>query len=89
MKSKTEYSGFRNDKKSNSSGIKLINPERVPLTPEILKTFPDYKNIDEESAKETYETIKAFARVDTNLGFGIFIVLQRVEKVLQPERLLP
>jgi hypothetical protein len=63
MKSKPECSGFVNDKQSNSLGIKLINLERGSLTPEILKTFPGYENIDEESAKETCETIKAFARV--------------------------
>ena len=63
MKSKTQRSSSTNDKQSSSSSIKLINPKREELTPEILRTFPGYENLDEESAKEQCESIKTFARI--------------------------
>jgi hypothetical protein len=63
MKSKTQRSSSTNDKQSSSPSIKLLNPKRQELTPEILKTFPGYENLDEESAKEQCESIKTFARI--------------------------
>lgn len=62
MKSKTQRSSSTNDK-SGSPSIKLLNPKREELTPEILRTFPGYENLDEESAKEQCESIKTFARI--------------------------
>jgi hypothetical protein len=63
MKSKTQRLSSTNDKQSSSSSVNLINPKREQLTPEILKTFPGYEDLDEESAKEICDSIKTFATI--------------------------
>jgi hypothetical protein len=43
--------------------VKLINPKREPLTPEILKRFPGYEDLSEEQLIEQCESIRTFARL--------------------------
>jgi hypothetical protein len=43
--------------------VKLINPKREPLTPEILKRFPGYEGLGDDQLIEQCESIKTFARL--------------------------
>ena len=49
--------------KQDAREVKLINPKRETLTPEILKTFPGYKRVSDEEAGEKCASIKTFARI--------------------------
>jgi hypothetical protein len=49
--------------KQETPQVKLINPKREPLTPEILKRFPGYEGLGDDQLIDQCESIKTFARL--------------------------
>lgn len=64
----TEKSPLFVASKREVTQLKLINPKRETLTPDILKNFPGYGNLSDKEVEEKCASIKTFAPASCKCG---------------------
>lgn len=62
-KIRTESALFVASRNKEAKVLKLLNPKRAPLTPDVLKSFPPYQHLSLEEAEAMCASFRTLARL--------------------------